>query len=587
MKKIKIIYIVALFSILVACNDDFLERYPISELSPETYFKSEAELKTYTNGFYSMLPTEFDDANYVYQRFPAYGDEWSKITVPVEFRGTRVVPTSGGNWVWTNLRKINFFLENSDKCSDKNVRATYNGLARFFRAYFYFDKVQLFGDVPWYGKVLEMDDLNLMKARDPRTLVIDSVLNDLDYAIANLSTTKSAQLITKWTALAFKSRVCLFEGTFRKYHGIAGWESLLNECVEASNELMTNSGYGIYTSTPDKAYWELFIPDDAITKEIILARQYSAAVPLVSNLNYYFLSVSFGRPGVLKHIINGYLMADGSRFTDTPGYETMQFYEECQNRDPRLSQTIRTPGYKRIGETKTSVPDFASCITGYQFIKYIQAPAFDQGNCVNDITIFRYAETLLNFAEAKAELGTLAQADIDRSIKLLRDRVGMPNLNVAAANAIPDPYLGNLYRNVTGANKGVILEIRRERTVELIDEGFRWWDLMRWKEGHLLAGVFNGMYFPGIGTYDLDHDGKIDLEIYTGTKPTAVPGRQYQKIGELILENGVAGGKIVLNPTVDKVWTENKDYLYPIPTQERLLNSNLTQNPNWFDGLKK
>ncbi len=567
----------ALFS---GCNDDFLERYPLSELAPENYFQSENELKTYTNSFYNALPVALD----IFYNSPYYADDDARTTVHDEIRGVRVVPTTGGGWTWTELRRINFFLENSSKCEDKSVVAKYNGLARFFRAYFYFQKIKRFGDVPWYDTTLSVDDEGLFKARDSRTLVFDKMLEDIDFSIANLEVTKSGQLITKWTALALKSRMCLFEGTFRKYHGLEGWERILDECIKASEELMTKSGYGIYTSSHQSAYQDLFIQEEPLVKEMILARQYSPEIPFVHSVNFYTLSASYGRPGVLRSVINSYLMKDGSRFTDIPNYKTMQFYEETQNRDPRLSQTIRTPGYKRIGETVTSVPDFSTCITGYQYIKFVLEPKFDTGNCTNDMPIFRYAEVLLNYAEAKAEKGTITQSDIDKSIKLLRDRVGMPNLNVAFSNANPDPYLEGEYPNVSkDINKGVILEIRRERRIELIREGFRWDDLLRWKEGKRLERVFYGMYFPGIGTYDLDRDGKIDLEIYSGKKPTTVPGRQYQKIGELVLENGEAGGQIITNPTVEKHWTEGKDYFYPIPTQERQLNQNLTQNPGWDD----
>lgn len=567
----------ALFS---GCNDDFLERYPLSELAPENYFQSENELKTYTNSFYNALPVALD----IFYNSPYYADDDARTTVHDEIRGVRVVPTTGGGWTWTELRRINFFLENSSKCEDKSVVAKYNGLARFFRAYFYFQKIKRFGDVPWYDTTLSVDDEGLFKARDSRTLVFDKMLEDIDFSIANLEVTKSGQLITKWTALALKSRMCLFEGTFRKYHGLEGWERILDECIKASEELMTKSGYGIHTSSHQSAYQDLFIQEEPLVKEIILARQYSPEIPFVHSVNFYTLSASYGRPGVLRSVINSYLMKDGSRFTDIPNYKTMQFYEETQNRDPRLSQTIRTPGYKRIGEMVTSVPDFSTCITGYQYIKFVLEPKFDTGNCTNDMPIFRYAEVLLNYAEAKAEKGTITQSDIDKSIKLLRDRVGMPNLNVAFSNANPDPYLEGEYPNVSkGINKGVILEIRRERRIELIREGFRWDDLLRWKEGKRLERVFYGMYFPGIGTYDLDRDGKIDLEIYSGKKPATVPGRQYQKIGELVLENGEAGGQIITNPTVEKHWTEGKDYFYPIPTQERQLNQNLTQNPGWDD----
>src|SRR5690606_38545796 len=306
-----------------------------------------------------------------------------------------------------------------------------------------------FGDVPWYDNVLDMDDEGLFKARDSRKLIFTKMLEDLDYAIEHGSTEKSTQLITKWTALAYKSRMCLFEGTFRKYHGLGDWQEILASGVSAAEELINSGVYSIYQSDTNHAYHELFIAEDAIASEMILARQYDAAVPFVHSANFYILSASYGRPGMQKSLVDSYLMSDGSRFTDQSGYQTMEFYQETQNRDPRLAQTIRTPGYKRIGQNGVSVPDFATSVTGYQFIKYIWAPSYDAGQSSNDMPIIRYAEVLLNYAEAKAELGQLTQSDVDKSIKLLRDRVGMPNLNVQDANAVPDPYLLEEYPNVS------------------------------------------------------------------------------------------------------------------------------------------
>lgn len=346
---------------------------------------------------------------------------------------------------------------------------------------------------------------------------------------------------------------------------------------------MTNSGYTIYKATPATAYGKLFSSDNAIPDEVILARDFSDELQVYHNLNYYTMTASYGKPGLEKKLVNSYLMADGSRFTDIKGYETMQFYDEVQNRDPRLSQTIRTPGYTRIGESTPLTPEFGATVTGYQLIKFVSAPKWDTySKDITDMPIFRYAEVLLNFAEAKAERGTLTQADLDRSTKLTRDRVGMPNINLTIANANPDPYQAQQYTQLSGSNTGVILEIRRERRVELVMENFfRWDDLIRWKEGQLLTKTFKGMYFPGPGSYDLDKNGKIDLVIYEGTKPT-VAGAQLLKLGsEILLENGSKGGNIVVNGHITKKFNEARDYLYPIPTQELLLNPNLTQNPNW------
>ena len=573
----KIISLLAIAVGLVSCDLDLL---PQDAISPETFFKTENDLLLYTNSFYNALPSAED----VYNEDV---DNIVKNSLRDELQGTRVVPTSGGGWSWGTLRNINYFLANSGKCPDPKAVARYNGLARFFRAYFYFGMVKRFGDVPWYSHTIETTDQEMLtKARDPRTMVMDSVMADLNYAIANLEASRQVSTVTKWTALALKSRIALYEGTFRKYHkeySLPNADQFLDNCIAASEELMKSSGYMIYKATPSTAYMRLFSSDNAIPDEVILARDFSDELQVYHNLNYYTMTASYGKPGLEKKLVNSYLMADGSRFTDIKGYETMQFSEEVQNRDPRLSQTIRTPGYTRIGETAPLVPEFGATVTGYQLIKFVSAPKWDTfSKDITDMPIFRYAEVLLNFAEAKAERGTLTQGDLDISAKLIRDRVGMPNINLAAANAKPDPYQAQQYTQLAGANSGVILEIRRERRIELVMENFfRWDDLIRWKEGQLLTKSFKGMYFPGPGSYDLDKNGKVDLVIYEGTKPT-VAGAQLLKLGsEILLENGNKGGNIVINGHITKKFIETRDYLYPIPKQERLLNTNLTQNPNW------
>ncbi len=164
----------------------------------------------------------------------------------------------------------------------------------------------------------------------------------------------------------------------------------------------------------------------------------------------------------------------------------------------------------------------------------------------------------------------------------------MPHLDMEAANANPDPYLLDPvtgYRNVTGANQGVILEIRRERTVELICEGFRYWDIMRWKEGKRFERPFYGMYFPGTGSYDLDGNGTVDFVIYEGDKPAVKDGVVYASLKELHLSDGNSG-YITVHPDIERKWDEEKDYLYPVPTDDRVLTQGkITQNPGWDDGL--
>ncbi|OJW00474.1 MAG: RagB/SusD family nutrient uptake outer membrane protein [Sphingobacteriales bacterium 44-61] len=567
----------------VGCKKDFLDKQPLSSLAPETFFHTESDLRLYTNSFYSVMPT----AEEIYYESEGCADNTAVTTMTVAVRGARVVPTSGGGWTWTELRKINFFLDNSFRAENEDVRKRYEGVARFFRALFYAKMVQRFGDVPWYSHALDAkDEEGLLRPRDSRVLISDSIMADLDFAVAHLPATKSIDQVTKWTALALKSRFGLFEGTFRKYHtefNLPGYEKLLEACADASKALMMAGVYAVYTSTPSKAYQELFAFENANPTEIILARVYDASLSVFHDVNFHTLSASYGRPGMTKSLVNSYLMSDGTRFTDISRYDTLQFYEETRNRDPRLAQTIRTPGYTRMGETRPVLPQLSNSITGYQIAKYVTEPTKDAANrCSNDMPVFRYAEVLLNYAEAKAELGILTQEDIDISIKLLRNRVGMPNMNLASANAAPDPYVGNEYKNANGANRGVILEIRRERRIELYRENFRFNDLMRWKEGHLLAAPFKGMYFPRLGNYDLDHDGTIDLVLYQGTKPTMPnPQPQFVMYGDIELQNGAQGGNIITNPLIDKKFVEAKDYLFPLPTQELLINPGLKQNPGW------
>ncbi|WP_346237340.1 RagB/SusD family nutrient uptake outer membrane protein [Niabella insulamsoli] len=579
MKKLYIsLFILGAFAIFSSCKKGFLDRYPLADINPEQFFRTVKDLELYTNSFYNVMPS----AEGIYNEDD---DNVVKTSLNELLTGNRVVPVSGGGWSWYPLRNINYFLENYRKV-DIPGAAHYGGVARLFRAIFYFDKVSSFGDVPWYGGVIDIQDSSLLnRPRDPRTLVMDSVLADLDFAIANMNSTKSVEKMTKWTALAYKSRICLFEGTFRKYHtefNLPGADKFLAEAAEAAEELINSGTYDIYTSTPQTAYLELFSSMSAQDKEVILTRRFSSDLQIWHNVNYYTITASYGRPGLEKKLVNSYLLQDGSRFTDQADFNTIPFAEEVQNRDPRLSQTIRTPGYTRIGSTTKLPPDFTGTITGYQLIKFVTSTNEDSYNrSHNDMPVMRYAEVLLNFAEAKAELGTLTQADIDKSIKLLRDRVAMPNMNLAAANANPDPYLAGQYKQVAGANKGVILEIRRERRIELVMESFRRNDLMRWKEGHLYTEQFKGMYFAGVGPYDLDGDGTTDVYIYTGTKPTE-KGPQYLKLGsEILLENGTNGGLILVNPQIAKKFDETRDYLNPIPVQERQLNPALDQNPNW------
>ena len=599
MKKILYSILTVFAALAMTGCDDLLDSVPKDRLTKDTFFKSESELKAFAIVFYGAFPSE--------DLYVANDDHYTQNNLSNEEMGKRTIPASGGGWSWGALRNINTLLENLDQCPDQAVRTQYEALARFFRAYFYYNKVKRFGDVPWYDKTLGSTDTGeLRRPRDNREFIMGKILEDLDFAIAHLPTAKSAYEVTRWTAMALKSRVLLFEGTFRKYHAgdpalatlpanAKDYKWYLAECAKVSLEFIQSSGYGLHTGEVNTCYRELFTTMNAtdLTDEVILARDYNKAYGAIHSSGNTMTVGSMGCPAMTRKLVASYLMKDGSRFTDKAGWETMTFQEETQDRDPRLSQSIRTPGYKRMGEETFTAPDLKVSFTGYHPDKYVTTLDQDSYNNSDiDLIIFRAAEILLNYAEALAESGALTQADLDLSVNKLRDRVGMPHLSLADANATPDAFLTNPafggYQSsvlAADANKGVILEIRRERGIELCQEGHRYYDLMRWKEGKVFEAPFYGMYLPGVGVYDLDGNGTDDFEVYSAsaTSKAAVA----KKLGsDVILKDG-GSGMILLHGDVSRSWNENRDYLFPIPTDDRNLTGGaLTQNPGWDDGLK-
>lgn len=567
---------IILSGLFFSCDNDFLDVPPEDQLVVDQFFNTAKDLEVATNDFYTMLPTTetyTDDAS---------SDNMMSLTPAARIRGGRVVPTErgSGGWNWTRLRDINFFLENYKQVDNIDAQLHYSGIARFFRAYFYFDKVVRFGDVPWYGEVLEAGDEGLYKARDSRELVMDSIMADIDYAIKNIPAEVELNRITKYTAQILKARIALFEGTFRKYHGINGSEQFLEEAVTASEALMNSGAYTIYVNGgADQAYRGLFSRNNQDAVETILARDFDQELE-THNLGYLMTAPTMGGWGMMKDAVNSYLMADGTRFTDIPGFQTMGYYQEMQNRDPRLTQTTAGPGFTVLGESDPEPVSLESSTTGYRIIKAL--PDRSQwSSAYFDVIIFRYAEALLIYAEAKAELGTLTQSDLDMSVNLLRDRVGMPHMNMAQANANPDTYQESFYSNLNqGVNKGVILEIRRERRVELFNEGLRWQDLMRWKEGKKVEQPMLGIYFSSLGGHDFNNDGSPDVYLHQGDPSGAPSGiTTFINVLQRPLTEGTSGN---MNPFSEGgMFDESRDYFYPIPIEDLQLNKNLEQNPKW------
>ena len=590
-----IIIAIALITGLTAC-DDLLDTKPLSQISPATYFKTETDLQLFSNTFYNNLldKSPYDDQSDLYIQ--------QNLSAEMIGGNRRTVPNSGGGWSWGDLRKMNTLLGHIDQCEDEAAVVKYTALTRFFRAYFYFEKVKRFGDVPWYETELGSADEELYKPRDSRELVMSKMIEDIDYAIENLPSEVSTYRVNRWAALALKARFCLYEGTYRKYHNLSlegnDYSYYLQQSVAAAEKLINEGPYTLYsTGNPNKDYLTLFAQENASKDEYILAIKFDYSLGIYHNATAHTVVATQGRPGLTRKMVNSYLMVDGTAFTDQEGWQEASFIEEVKDRDPRLAQSIRTPGYTRIGTTKVLAPDLTGSVTGYHPVKFVQDPTASGGQVdrndrsTADLPVFRLGEVLLNYAEAKAELGILNQGDLDLSINKLRERVGMPYLQMSAANGDPDWYLSSAeygYTNVSGSNKGVILEIRRERAIELNQEGFRFEDLVRWKAGYSIDQEINGIYFKQPGAYDLTGDGVSDAILYAeGTsKPTAPDGVQLLEIGKDILLTEGDHGYIYYHKNIARTpFSEVRDYLYPIPINERSLNNNLTQNPGWNDGL--
>lgn len=567
---------VGLFLIALFCISCDLALLPQDSTTPDNFFQKESDLQLWTNQFYTML----DDAD---AATGLNADDVVDRNFQDIIAGTRTAADENG-WSWTSLRNINFYLEHSQNCSDEEVRKRYDGVAYFFRAYFYYVKVRRYGDVPWYDEVLNSNDETLLKkARDDRGYVMDKVIEDFDKAIEMLSATKNVSRVTKWAALAYKSRAALYEGTFRKYHGMPNHEKYLQAAADAAEEFIENSGYKLYTEGTEP-YRDLFCGDNAIATEVILTRIYN--FPDLNLPNSIQFNILNNRQGFTRRFMNHYLMADGTRFSDKAGYQTMLYADEVKSRDPRMAQTVLCPGYIQKGNT-TATRNTLLSETGYQPIKFVATTAQDgSSKGTADFPLMRAAEVYLNFAEAKAELGTLTQDDLNISINKIRSRAKMNDLNLTTANADPDNQLKTYYPNITESdNTGVILEIRRERTIELVMEGIRQWDMLRWKEGLQMVNQpypYYGCYFPGPGLYDMDGDGTNDLELYTSTATSSVATKKL--IGSDIILSNETSGYVIAFSTVVCTWDEDRDYLWPIPADQRVLTGGvLTQNPGWKD----
>lgn len=571
----------------------------ITSTDKTAVFSSEEGMKAYSFSFYDIFPDASGQST-VEQSLVDYGatNTLSGFTL----RNSYSENNSSG-WSWSALRSINYFLiNNNSPAVSETVRNNYSGLARFFRAWFYYGMVRRFGDVPWIDHPLEpREEEILYGVRDSRELVMEKVYEDLMYAAQNITRTADAaqsSLVTKWVAYAVASRVALFEGTFRKYHNLnlaTSAETWLKRAEDAANVVIQQSGKSLNAS-----YRALFTSDIPPVSETLLAIASSSALGVKHNGNWLWTSETYGTGlNLIRDFVCTYLQTDGTPYTDRPGWEYEDFYDEFQNRDERLKASLRYPGYIREGSL--ALPVFSGYARlGYQPMKLsVDATIGDsRTESTQSVQLVRLGEVLLNYAEAKAELGTLTDQDWTNTIGALRARAGITG-GLTGKPTVADNFLKDHY--FPDISDPVILEIRRERAIELLFEGFRFDDLRRWKAGELFRKSWTGMYIPGINQpLDVDHNGTHDVIYYTDDAGLASavalsnnPNPYKVKVStdpaaEIIQIHPAGNGSgyylaWFTNNDSKKVWG-SKQYLYPIPIGAINLNSNLAQNPGWENG---
>jgi len=596
MKKLFISLTIIATLLLSACEED-LERLPETSIGKENFFNTEDDLDLFIYGLYDFPGVELYIGDASTDNAATTGNTEIKTMMISEPSAA----TINQGWNWEQLRDINFFLENFRNADLSEARLNhYEGLARFFRARFYVDKVQRYSDVPWYDEVISSDNEELLfKGRDPRETVVQNIMDDFAFAAQYVDVDAEDGEVNQWVIKTYQARFALYEGTFRKYHPEldlqASADDFLRLAVEVAQDITNNGGFALHsTGNPETDYGQLFVSTSlAGNPEVIFTRFFENEL-----LNSGWWAYMFGNyeTNPAKDLLQAYLMADGSFYSQQPDYQTNDFVAEFENRDPRLYQTYAYPGWV-LNNTSTYsqgggvyVQQLAKNFSGYHQIKgFVNDPDLTVQNSI-DVPILRYAEVLLIYAEAKAELGELTQADLDMSVNLLRERAGMPALSI---NPTIDPVQEARYPNMSSSQKAVLLEIRRERRVELAMEGHRFNDLMRWRAGELLEQEPEGIYFAGLGQHDLTGDDIADIVLLPATE--SIPeekevnelgtqliyytaGSFGQDVG-VFLENGNQGTIQTIQDRGDFV--EPKFYYRPVPQTEVVLNPSLNQIFGW------
>ena len=568
--------------------DDFLTRDPQDTVTDvPSFWNNEENLRTSFLDYYTYF-------------FPGYRSSWERAdnfaetnvadwtddnAQEVATLFTKVAPTSdAGNWNFKKVRNMNLLLSRIQSSTlGEEAKNHWSGVARLFRAMEYAKLVQKFGDVPYYDAVVgSTDNEQLYRARDPRTTVMDKVNEDLAFACANIRVNDGTKGLTVNRAVAqgFASRIMLFEGTWQKYHAnnTAKAAEYLKAAKDYAAALMQTNAYSIAPS-----YKSLTTSEDlAGNPEIIMYRSYVENVVMHSLMSFQNTEMEMSSPS--RSFIDAFLTKNGLPIhqAGNTDYKGKEYAKEIQNRDPRLADNIDEESGLRLNGVAA-----VYAASGYYANRYvnkdlINKPGGMSNTNTTDAPVMKLNEVLMNYIEAAAELAdlgqyTLTQADFDKTINAIRDRQStqMPHVTLAGnALKVNGVEINDPDRDATV--KPIIWEIRRERRVELAYEGLRFNDLRRWGKLEYADMVKNKKLNMGAWINKADYPENADAlakitlcdengKIVTGNEGYIMPITEVAKMRQMA----------------------DKDYLYPIPTDDRsLTHGNLTQNPGWYDGLE-
>jgi len=556
--------------LLSSCND-FLERTPYDSIDEKDYWQNENHIRIYSNGFYSAYFVGYGTSGLIGGSKFGNGDTFNDDIgwrTQGEFTPIRVPETDSG-WDFSYVKKANYMLEKVQIVPGLSDEALnhWTGVARLWRGMEYSDLTFLYGDVPYYDHVIGPEDYDdLYKDRDDRTYVDQKIMEDFEYAIANIRTDDGTLSINRYVAAAMVSRLALREGTFLKYHNIDVelGNAMIDLSRRASLIVMESGKFSISSD-----YGKLFTSEDlGGNSEIIFYRHYADGVLTHCTLTY---NNAEAQTGANKALLDSYLNSNGIPvYAADPSFCPKTSEEFFQGRDPRMNATFRDKYYIR-GE---DCSPFNYSTSGYSMHKFMNDAdtsstdlKFRNANNITDAPVLRYAEVLLNYAEACYELGTLSQADLDKSINLLRARSGieMPPLQ----NLGGQPGVNGMAYDDPRRDPDVpslLWEIRRERRVEMSFEGLRYNDLKRWKKFEYMCNDYNP---------DIKYGAYIIYDNYPKANKA-----------EVVLENKDASeGYILCNTGTARHAPKDYNYVRPVPKEQITLYENngykLHQTKEW------